>query len=50
VKPGPSDQLSTAQVTRIFGPPVHVYHVGGQFIIMTYDYNLLRGPSGRPPA
>jgi hypothetical protein len=50
VKPGPSDQLSTAQVTRIFGPPVHVYHVGGQFIIMTYDYNLLKGPSGRPPA
>ena len=41
VTPGPSDPFTFAQVTRIFGPPVHVYHLGGQFIIMTYDYNLL---------
>ncbi len=39
--PGPSDPLTAARVTRIFGPPVHEYHFGGQFIIMTYDYNLL---------
>jgi hypothetical protein len=45
VTPGPSDPLTAAQVTHIFGPPVHVYHFGGQFIIMTYDYNLLNGPS-----
>jgi hypothetical protein len=45
VAPGPSDPLTPAQVTRIFGPPVHVYHFGGQFIIMTYDRNLLSGPS-----
>ena len=41
VTPGPSDPLTSAQVTRIFGPPVHVYYLGGQFIIMTYDHNLL---------
>jgi hypothetical protein len=41
VTPGPSDPLTPAQVTRIFGPPVHVYHFTGQFIIMTYHYNLL---------
>jgi hypothetical protein len=45
VTPGPSDPLTAAQVTRIFGPPVHVYHFGGQFIIMTYDHNLLNGAS-----
>jgi hypothetical protein len=25
----------------IFGQPAHVYHVGSQFTVMTYDYNLL---------
>jgi hypothetical protein len=41
VKPGGSDPFSQAQVTRIFGPPAHVYHFTSQFIIMTYDKNLL---------
>lgn len=41
VTPEGPDPFSQAQVTRIFGQPAHVYHVGSQFIVMTYDYNLL---------
>jgi hypothetical protein len=41
VTPGSPDPFTQAQVGRIFGPPTHVYHVGSQFIIMTYDKNLL---------
>lgn len=41
VTPEGPDPFSQAQVTRIFGQPAHVYHVGGQFIVMTYHYNLL---------
>jgi hypothetical protein len=43
VIPGASDPFTQAQVTRIFGQPTHVYHVTSQFIIMTYDKNLLQG-------
>jgi hypothetical protein len=45
VTSGPSDPLTVAQVTRIFGPPVRVYHLGGQFVIMTYHDNLLSNGS-----
>jgi hypothetical protein len=41
VSPGSPDPFTEAQVTRIFGPPAHVYHVTSQFIIMTYNKNLL---------
>ncbi|HEY7260598.1 MAG TPA: hypothetical protein VH589_03830 [Trebonia sp.] len=41
VTPEGPDPFSQAQVTRIFGQPAHVYPVGSQFIVMTYDYNLL---------
>jgi hypothetical protein len=41
VKPKASDPFTQAQVVRIFGRPAHVYHVGSQFIVMTYDHNLL---------
>jgi hypothetical protein len=37
----PPDPFTQAQVRRIFGQPTHVYHFTSQFIIMTYDYNLL---------
>jgi hypothetical protein len=46
VTPMSPDPFTQAQVTRIFGPPAHVYRVGTQFIVMTYDYNLLdRSPA-----
>ena len=38
---GPSDPFTQAQVRRIFGPPAHVLRFTSQFIIMTYDKNLL---------
>jgi len=41
VTPQPPDPFTQAQVTRVFGAPEHVYHVGTQFIVMTYGYNLL---------
>jgi hypothetical protein len=41
VTPGSSDPLTQAQVTRIFGAPTHVYHFTSQFIIMTWNKNLL---------
>ncbi len=41
VTPGPSDPLTQAQVRRIFGAPTRVYRFTSQFIIMTYDKNLL---------
>ena len=41
VTAGASDPFTQAQVTRIFGPPVHVYHFTSQFIIMIYNKNLL---------
>jgi hypothetical protein len=41
VTSGASDPFTQAQVTRIFGPPVHVYRFTSQFIILTYDKNLL---------
>jgi len=41
VTPMSPDPFTQAQVTRIFGAPAHVYHVGSQFIVMTYGYNLL---------
>ena len=41
VTSGASDPFTEAQVRRIFGQPTHVYHFTSQFIIMTYDYNLL---------
>ena len=41
VQPGPSDPFTQAQVRRIFGPPTHVLRFTSQFIIMTYDKNLL---------
>jgi hypothetical protein len=41
VTPGPSDPLTQAQVTGIFGAPTHVYHFTSQFIIMTWNQNLL---------
>jgi hypothetical protein len=39
--------FTEAQVARIFGPPTHVYHYTSQFIIMTYNQNLLNqvGPA-----
>jgi hypothetical protein len=46
VSPQSPDPFTQAQVTRIFGQPTHVYHVGTQFIVMTYGYNLLtRSPA-----
>jgi hypothetical protein len=41
VTPAAPDPFTQAQVSHIFGPPAHIYHVGTQFIVMTYDYNLL---------
>jgi hypothetical protein len=41
-----ADPFTQTQVTRIFGQPVNVYHVGSQFIVMTYDYNLLTRSPG----
>lgn len=41
VTPKPPDPFTQAQVSHIFGPPAHVYHVGSQFVVMTYNYNLL---------
>ena len=41
VRPLPPDPFTEAQVIQIFGAPEHVYRVGAQFIVMTYDYNLL---------
>jgi hypothetical protein len=41
VSPGPSDPFTQAQVIRLFGPPAHVYRVTAQFIVITYDKNLL---------
>lgn len=41
VRPAPPDPFTQAQVRRIFGQPTHVYHFTSQFVIMTYDYNLL---------
>jgi hypothetical protein len=45
VMPGASDPFTEAQVRHIFGPPTHVYHFTREFIIMTYDKNLLNGAS-----
>lgn len=41
VTPQAPDPFTQAQVTRIFGKPARVYHVGSQFIVLTYDHNLL---------
>jgi hypothetical protein len=45
--PSSPNPFTEAQVTRIFGPPAHVYHYTSQFIIMTYNKNLLNqvGPA-----
>ena len=45
VTPGPFDPLTQAQVRAIFGAPTGVYHFTSQFIIMTYDKNLLNAVS-----
>jgi hypothetical protein len=47
VSPSSPDPFTEAQVIRIFGQPAHVYHYTSQFIIMTYDKNLLNevGPA-----
>ncbi len=42
VRPNSADPFTRAQVTRIFGQPAHVYRFTSQFIIMTYDKNLLK--------
>ena len=46
VSPQSPDPFTQAQVTRIFGQPTHVYHVGTQFVVMTYGYNLLTRSPG----
>jgi hypothetical protein len=38
--------LSTATVRKSFGRPAHEYQVG-QYVIMTYDKNLLTRLKGR---
>ena len=42
VKPNAADPFTRGQVAAIFGPPARVYRFAGQFIIMTYDKNLLK--------
>jgi hypothetical protein len=39
--PGPFAALTPAQARGIFGQPAHTYRVSGEFVVWTYNTNLL---------